>query len=57
MLKKEVEIGAIYIVLVSKKLVPVKITAVNPHGGWVGVSTVTGRTIRIRTAAKLRRKV
>ena len=48
-------IGHTYIVKVSGHLVPVKLTAISPYGGWVGKNLNTGREIRIRTAAKLRR--
>ncbi len=55
MKKTNVQVGATYIVKVSGHLVPVKLEGVSPYGGWVGRSMVTGREIRIRTAAKLRR--
>ena len=55
MKKIDVTLGAIYIVKVSGHLVPVKLEAVSPYGGWIGRNQVTGREIRIRTAAKLRR--
>jgi hypothetical protein len=32
----------------------VKLVAVSPQGGWVGRNLRTGRTVRIRAAAKLR---
>jgi hypothetical protein len=50
-------IGHIYIVKVSGHLVPVKLIAESPYGGWVGQNLNTGREVRIRTAAKLRREV
>ena len=57
MRKDEVEIGAVYHVKVSGVIVPVEITGKHPLGGFVGVSRTTGRTIRIKTAGKLRGKV
>ncbi len=48
-------VGHTYIVKVSGHLVPVKLTAISPYGGWVGRSEKTGREVRIRSAAKLRR--
>ena len=54
MKKSEVKIGVTYTVKVSGELAPVRITAPSPHGGWVGVNTKTNRTIRIKTAARLR---
>jgi hypothetical protein len=36
-------------------VVPVRITSESPHGGWNAVNTTTGREIRIRSAARLRR--
>jgi hypothetical protein len=54
MKKKDVVIGRIYFVKVSGKIVPVKLTAESPHGGWIGVNTKTGREVRIKTAGRLR---
>lgn len=55
MKQKDVTLGAVYIVKVSGRLVPVRLESVSPYGGWVGRNQNTGREIRIRTAAKLRR--
>jgi len=55
MLKKDVVIGATYVVKVSEKLAPVRITEACSYGGWVGINTATGREVRIRSAQKLRR--
>jgi hypothetical protein len=57
MKKAEIRIGAIYSVKVSGKLVPVRIVAESPQGGWIGRNEVTGRDVRIRTARRLRRAV
>jgi len=56
MRKEDVVIGSVYTVLVSGNLVPVKVTGKHPSGGFVGVNQVTGRTIRIKTAGRLRGK-
>lgn len=55
MLKKDVVLGAIYVVKVSGHLTPVRIESVSEYGGWNGRNIRTGREIRIRSAQKLRR--
>ncbi len=55
MTKNEVEVGKTYAVKVSGKIAPVKLTGVSTYGGWDAVNTATNRTVRIRSAAKLRR--
>ena len=55
MKKQDVEIGSTYIVKVSGVLAKVRITGESPYGGWRGTNLATGREIRIRTAARLRR--
>ena len=57
MKKADVQIGKTYIVTVSGKPVRVRITRECGYGGWYGRSLVTNRTIRIRTAARLRSEV
>ncbi len=54
MQKQNVHIGSTYIVKVSGALAKVRITRDHPRGGWYGTNLVTGREIRIRTAARLR---
>ena len=54
MKKDEVKVGQAYIAKVSDKLVQVKITAENPHGGWDAVSEATGKKVRIKSAQRLR---
>ena len=54
MKKREIQIGGTYVVKVSGKLVPVRITAESAYGGWNAVNTTTGRQVRIRSAARLR---
>ena len=55
MKKAEVEIGTTYIAKVSGVLAKVRITGPSPYGGWVGKNLATGREVRIRSAARLRR--
>lgn len=55
MKKADVQIGNTYIAKVSNKLVPVLLMSESIHGGWVARNENTGRIIRIRTAARLRR--
>jgi hypothetical protein len=55
MKKCEVEIGTTYVVKVSGVLAKVRITGESPYGGWRGKNLATGREIRIRSAARLRR--
>ena len=55
MKKQDVQIGSTYIVKVSGVLTRVRITAESPHGGWRGTNLATGREVRLRSAARLRR--
>jgi hypothetical protein len=55
MKKRDITIGETYLAKVSGKLVPVRITSESVHGGWNAVNTTTGREVRIRSAARLRR--
>jgi hypothetical protein len=57
MKKRDVEVGKTYLAKVSGNLVPVRITGESVHGGWNAVNTTTGRDVRIRSAARLRRPV
>ena len=57
MKKADVVVGKTYVMKVSGKLVPVRLTREAPYGGWFGTNTVTNREVRIRTAAKLRREL
>jgi hypothetical protein len=49
-----VVIGECYTVLVSGKVVPVRIYAARPSGGFRGRNIITGREITTRSAARLR---
>jgi hypothetical protein len=57
MKKNDVQIGATYLVKVASNLVPVKITREHDSGGWEGTSVKTGKTIRIKTAQRLRKRL
>ncbi len=55
MKKHEIEIGREYVAKVSGKLAVVKILRESPYGGWEAVNRDTGRDVRIKSAARLRR--
>ncbi|QNN25119.1 hypothetical protein HED60_23520 [Planctomycetales bacterium ZRK34] len=55
MKKSDVQIGATYLVKVASNLVPVKITHEHDNDGWEGTSVKTGKTIRIKSAQRLRK--
>jgi len=57
MKKADVQIDATYLVKVAGNLVPVKITHEHDNGGWVGVSVKTGKTIRIKSPQRLRKRL
>ncbi len=58
MKKDEVKIDGTYLAKVSGGVVPVRITAEkwqgDKHVGWVGVNTLTNRSVRIKSAQRLR---
>ena len=56
MKQADVQLGKTYLVKVAGRIAPVKLVSVSPYGGWIGESLLTGREVRIRTAAKLRRE-
>ena len=55
MKRQDVQIGSTYIAKVSGVLAKVRITGESPYGGWRGTNLATGREIRVRSAARLRR--
>jgi DNA helicase II / ATP-dependent DNA helicase PcrA len=57
MRKQEIEIGKCYSAKISNKMTTVRIDSANSHGGWNATNNDTGRAVRIKTAAKLRRPV
>jgi len=52
--KAQIQIGHTYRAKVSGKLADVRITGESRYGGWDGVNVATGRTVRIKGAARLR---
>jgi hypothetical protein len=54
MKKHEVKVGGTYLAKVSDKVVPVRLTGENPHGGWDAVNEKTGKRVRIKSAQRLR---
>jgi hypothetical protein len=53
--KNEIELGGTYVAKVSGRTAVVRIDRESPYGGWDATNTVTGRSVRIKTAARLRR--
>ena len=54
MKKREVEIGGVYVAKVSGRLVTVRIDGESPYGGWDATNLSTRRSVRVRSAARLR---
>jgi hypothetical protein len=54
MKKDDVKVGKTYQAKVSGRLTEVRITAVNTHGGWDAVNVLTNKTVRIKSAQRLR---
>lgn len=54
MKKAEIEIGGVYVAKVSERIVTVRIDSMATYGGWHATNLETGRTVHIRTAARLR---
>ncbi len=54
MKKADITIGTTYTAKVSEKVVPVRIDAEHASGGWNATNLATGKTIRIKTAQRLR---
>jgi hypothetical protein len=57
MKKNEIKIGHTYSVKVTDKVVPVRIDAEHASGGWTATNLVTNKTIRIKSAHRLREEV
>ena len=57
MRKHEVEIGAVYKVRLHGNYTEVRINSVSSLGGWFATNLATGRTVRIKSAGKLRERV
>jgi len=54
MKKNEVKLGCEYIVKVSGRLAHVRIDRENPHGGWDATNLATKKSVRIKSAQRLR---
>ncbi|MFO8012585.1 MAG: winged helix-turn-helix domain-containing protein [Phycisphaerae bacterium] len=54
MKKADVKVGNVYGAKVSGKVVPVRIDAENPRGGWDATNTATNKKVRIKSARRLR---
>ena len=54
MTKSEVKTGRYYATKISDKMTIVKIEAGSSRGGWTGRNIFTNRTVRIKSATKLR---
>lgn len=57
MKKRDVEVGCTYVAKVSGNLTTVRLVSESEYGGWNAVNTATGRKVRIKSAARLRRPV
>ena len=57
MKKNEVTLGGIYQAKVSNKIVDVRIEREHPNGGWEATNLTTGKTVRIKSAQRLRKTV
>lgn len=54
MKKDQIRLGGVYLAKVTDKVVPVRLDAENPHGGWDGTNLVTNKKVRIKSAQHLR---
>lgn len=54
MKKDQIRIGRTYLAKVTDKVVPVRLEAENPHGGWDATNLVTHKKVRIKSAQRLR---
>lgn len=54
MKQQEVKIGGTYVAKVSDHLVPVQIARESQYGGWEALNLKTGKTVRIKSAQRLR---
>jgi len=54
MKQADVRLGGVYAAKVSGKVVPVRIDAESPRGGWTGTNQATGKQVRIKSARRLR---
>ena len=54
--KSDVKVGGVYSAKVSGNVVPVRIDRENPRGGWDGTNLKTKKSVRIKSAQRLRGK-
>ena len=54
MKKADVHVGGVYMGKVAGRLAKVRLDRESLYGGWEATNLATGRTVRIRTAARLR---
>ena len=54
MKKANVKIGQTYLCKVGRNLTEVRIDSESPHGGWNATNVKTGRSVRIKSAQRLR---
>jgi hypothetical protein len=54
MKKDQVKVGGTYLAKVTDKVVPVRLDAENPHGGWDATNLATNKKVRIKSAQRLR---
>jgi hypothetical protein len=54
MKKDAVKVGGTYLAKVTDKVVPVRLDAENPHGGWDATNLATNKKVRIKSAQRLR---
>jgi len=54
MKKSQVKVGSEYVAKVSGKLAHIRIDNENPHGGWGATNMATKKTVRIKSAQRLR---
>lgn len=54
MKKNEVKVGNTYMAKVSDKVVPVRIDAEHPSGGWRATNMTTEKQVRVKSAQRLR---
>jgi len=57
MKQDQIKLGQVYAAKVTGKVVPVRIDAENPNGGWDATNTHTNRPVRIKSVQRLRNKV
>ena len=54
MQKNDIKIGTTYTAKITNRVVPVRVDAENPGGGWDATNLTTKKKVRIKSAAKLR---